>query len=104
MAEPSDHQALARFFHELSPESRRLRFFALAEPSDELLTRFCDSTDLSRNATLLALRLDGADLRPLAVGSYCSTGDATADVTFPAADAVHRNCLGTLLLARLYAR
>ena len=69
MAAPSDHQTLTRFFHELSPESRRLRFFTIAEPSDALLTRFCDSTELSRNATLLALRLDDGDLRPIAGGS-----------------------------------
>src|SRR5262245_6966272 len=103
MAAPADHQALARFFHQLSPESRRLRFFAVAEPSDELLTRFCDSTDLSRNATLLALRLDGADLRPIAVGSYFSTGDATAEVAFAVDDRFHGKGLGTMLLERLAA-
>jgi GNAT superfamily N-acetyltransferase/predicted CoA-binding protein len=101
MAAPSDHQALTRFFHELSPESRRLRFFAITEPSDDLLTRFCDSTDLSRNATLLALRLDGGDLRPIAVGSYFSTGDATAEVAFAVDDRFHGKGLGTMLLERL---
>ena len=103
MAAPSDHQALTRFFHELSPESRRLRFFAFAEPSDELLTRFCDSSDLSRNATLLALRLDGGDLRPIAVGSYFSTGDATAEAAFAVDDRFHGKGLGTMLLERLAA-
>jgi acetate---CoA ligase (ADP-forming) len=103
MAAPSDHQALTRFFHELSPESRRLRFFAIAEPSDELLTRFCGSTDLSRNATLLALRLDGGDLRPIAVGSYFSTADAAAEVAFAVDDRFHGKGLGTMLLERLAA-
>jgi GNAT superfamily N-acetyltransferase len=103
MAAPSDHQALTRFFHELSPESRRLRFFAISEPSDVLLTRFCDSTDLSRNATLLALRLDGGELRPIAVGSYFSTGDATAEVAFAVDDRFHGKGLGTMLLERLAA-
>ena len=103
MAAPSDHQALTRFFHDLSPESRRLRFFALSEPSDTLLTRFCDSTDLSHNATLLALRLDGGELRPIAVGSYFSTGDATAEVAFAVDDRFHGKGLGTMLLERLAA-
>jgi len=31
---PADHDALRRFFHELSPESRRRRFFTLADPAD----------------------------------------------------------------------
>jgi GNAT superfamily N-acetyltransferase len=68
-----------------------------------LLTRFCDSTDLSRNATLLALRLDGGDLRPIAVGSYFSTGDATAEVAFAVDDRFHGKGLGTMLLERLAA-
>ena len=103
MAAPSDHQALTRFFHELSPESRRLRFFTIAEPSDVLLNRFCDSTELSRNATLLALRLDGGDLRPIAVGSYFRTGDATAEAAFAVDDRFHGKGLGTMLLERLAA-
>ena len=103
LAAPSDHRALTRFFHELSPESRRRRFFSLAEPSDELLTRFCDSTDLSRNATLLALRLDDGELRPIAVGSYFSTGDATAEAAFAVDDRFQGKGLGTMLLERLAA-
>ena len=38
-----DRDALRRFFHELSPESRRRRFFSLAEPPDALIDAFCDS-------------------------------------------------------------
>jgi acetyl coenzyme A synthetase (ADP forming)-like protein len=101
IAAPSDRPALTRFFHELSPENRRLRFFSVTEPSDELLTRFCDSSDLSRNATLLALRLDGGDLRPIAVGSYFRTGDATAEAAFAVDDRFHGKGLGTMLLERL---
>jgi acetate---CoA ligase (ADP-forming) len=103
MASPSDHPALTRFFHELSPESRRLRFFGLAEPADEIVTRFCDSRDPARNVTLLALRLDGGDLRPIAVGSYFNTGDATAEVAFAVDDRFHGKGLGTMLLERLAA-
>jgi hypothetical protein len=33
IAGPADHDAVRRFFHDLSPESRRRRFFTLAEPS-----------------------------------------------------------------------
>jgi len=101
LAEPADHAALARFFHELSPESRRRRFFGIAEPSDEILTRFCDASDLSHNATLLALRVADGDLRPIAVGSYFSTGATTAEVAFAVDDHFQRRGLGTMLLERL---
>jgi acetate---CoA ligase (ADP-forming) len=101
LTQPSDHAALARFFHEMSPESRRMRFFGLAEPPDELLTRFCESSDLSHNATLLALGLADGDLRPIAVGSYFSIGATTAEVAFAVDDHFHGKGLGTMLLERL---
>ena len=102
LAAPSDHAALARFFHELSPESRRLRFFAIAEPSDEFLDRFCDSTDRRATRRCWRCRLDG-ELRPIAVGSYFSTSDATAEVAFAVDDRFHGKGLGTMLLERLAA-
>lgn len=34
---PADHDALRRFFHELSPESRWRRFFTLADPAETLI-------------------------------------------------------------------
>jgi acetate---CoA ligase (ADP-forming) len=101
LAGPSDQPALTRFFHDLSPESRRRRFFAITEPADSLLARFCDSSDLACSATLLALRLDGGLLRPIAVGSYFSTGDATAEVAFAVDDRFQGKGLGTMLLERL---
>jgi acetate---CoA ligase (ADP-forming) len=101
IAQPSDHAALARFFHELSPESRRLRFFGNAEPSDEILTRFCDSSDPARNLTLLALRLAAGELRPIAVGSYFSTERGAAEVAFAVDDHFQGKGLGTMLLDRL---
>jgi GNAT superfamily N-acetyltransferase len=103
LTEPSDHSALARFFHELSQESRRRRFFGFAEPSREILTRFCDSRDLLRSATLLALRVADVDLRPIAVGSYFSTGTKSAEVAFAVADDFHGKGLGTMLLECLAA-
>ena len=41
---PEDRDALRRFFHELSPESHRRRFFTLGDPSDRLIDSFCDSS------------------------------------------------------------
>src|SRR5687767_7634609 len=66
---PADHDALRRFFHDLSPESRRRRFFSLADPAETLIEAFCDSSNLMRQATVVALRLVDGELRPIAVGS-----------------------------------
>src|SRR3954468_12169964 len=70
LATPADHAMLARFFHDLSLESRRRRFLGFAEPSDKLLDSFCTQADVSESATLLAMRLVDAEMRPIAVGSY----------------------------------
>src|SRR6185295_15752767 len=53
---PGDREAMRRFFHELSPESRRKRFFTAGEPADVLVDRLCDSADDQRNVTLVAVR------------------------------------------------
>ena len=73
IAEPADHEAVRRFFHDLSPESRRRRFFAIAEPSDALIARLCDSSDPARAVTLLCLRQIEEEVRPIAIGSYIAT-------------------------------
>ena len=101
LTQPSDHVALTRFFREMSPESRRMRFFGLAEPPDDLIAHFCDSSDLSRSATLLAFRLADGDPGPIAVGSYFSTSATTAEVAFAVDDHFHGKGLGTMLLERL---
>jgi len=96
-----DLPALRRFFHELSPESRRRRFFSFVDPTETLLESFCDSTDPSRQTTLVALRQRDGDLRPIAVGSYLDLGGGAAEAAFAVADSLHGKGLGTLLLERL---
>jgi acetate---CoA ligase (ADP-forming) len=101
IATPSDHDAVRRFFHDLSPESRRRRFFGIAEPSDALITRWCDSSDPAQVMTLLAMRLIEGELRPIAIGSYVGVGGATAEVAFAVDDRFQGKGLGTVLLERL---
>jgi acetate---CoA ligase (ADP-forming) len=98
---PGDHDALRRFFHELSTESHRRRFFSLADPNDVLLDAFCDSSDPSRQTTLVALRQVEGELRPIAVGSYLDLGNRAAEAAFAVSDAFHGRGLGTILLERL---
>src|SRR6266508_110294 len=101
IAEPADLGAVRRFFHDLSPESRRRRFFGLAEPSDAFITRWCDSRDPTQTMTLLAMRLVDGALRPIAIGSYISIGSGCAEVAFAVDDRFQGKGLGTVLLERL---
>ena len=101
IAVPADHDAVRRFFHDLSPESRRRRFFTLAEPPEPIVTSLCDASDPRRCVSLLAMRAIDGELRPIAVGSYIATGPAVAEVAFAVADAFQGKGLGTVLLERL---
>jgi acetyl coenzyme A synthetase (ADP forming)-like protein len=103
IAEAADRDAVRRFFHDLSPESRRRRFFAIAEPSDELIARLCDSTQPGQALSLLCLRQIDGEVRPIAIGSYIGEGSGTAEAAFAVADAFQGRGLGTVLLERLAA-
>lgn len=96
-----DRDELARFFHHLSFESLRRRFFGPAEPSSALLDTFCASSDPRQAATLLALRQIDGVLRPIAIGSYFKIDATTAEVAFAVDDQSQGNGLATLLLQRL---
>ena len=99
--EPSDAAALRRFFHDLSTESRRRRFFGIGEPPDSLIERLCDSHDPRRALTLVAERSVSGELRPIAVGSYFAENAAAAEVAFAVDDRFQGKGLGTVLLERL---
>jgi acetyl coenzyme A synthetase (ADP forming)-like protein len=103
VADSSDGDAVQRFFHELSPESRRRRFFSQAEPPESLVARLCDASDPARTVTLLALRAVEGTVKPIAVASYLSTGNGAAEAAFAVDDRFHGKGLGTTLLERLAA-
>lgn len=96
-----DRSAVRRFFLELSPESRRRRFFTASEPPDSLIARMTDSVDPSLGLTLLVHRMKSADLRPIAVASYSAVTPAIAEVAFAVDDAFQGRGLGSALLERL---
>jgi len=101
VSRPADHNALRRFFHELSSGSRQHRFFSLADPAETLIDAFCDSSDPTRQATIVAHRLEDEGLRLVAVASYLDLGNGVAETAFAVADAVQGRGLGTILLERL---
>src|SRR5471030_1150881 len=100
---PADHEMMRRFFHELSPESRRRRFFTAGEPADTLVDRLCDSADALRSTTLVAVRQVGDDTRLIAVGSYIADLPGVAEAAFAVDDRFHGKGLATELLERLAA-
>jgi acetyl coenzyme A synthetase (ADP forming)-like protein len=96
---PGDREAMQRFFNELSPESHYRRFLTKGEPSDALIDRFCNSSDLSQALTLVACRED----RFVAVASYIALTGRSAEVAFAVDDRFQGRGISTLLLERLAA-
>ncbi len=94
---------MRRFFHELSPESRRRRFFTAGEPAETLVDRLCDSADESRSITLVVVRQLDGDLRFIAVGSYLAGAEGSAEAAFAVDDRFQGKGLATELLERLAA-
>jgi acetate---CoA ligase (ADP-forming) len=101
LSEPGDRDALREFFHQLSPESKRRRFFSTAEPAEALLARQCDSSNPRSQLTLIVSRIVGGTSRIIATGSYVARDKATAEVAFAVDDDFQGKGLGGLLLERL---
>ncbi|RPI55087.1 MAG: GNAT family N-acetyltransferase [Acidobacteria bacterium] len=98
---PSDHDAMRRFFDELSPNSRHLRFLGPATASEDLITRFCDNTDPAEALTLIVSRRRDDQMEIVGVGSYFATSPQSAEVAFTVDDHFHGKGIGTALLERL---
>lgn len=101
LSEPKDLDALRDFFHQLSPESKRRRFFSRADPAEALLARLCDSTNPRSQLTLIVSRTVGGASRIIATGSYAARDGASAEVAFAVDDEFQGKGLGGLLLERL---
>jgi acetyl coenzyme A synthetase (ADP forming)-like protein len=113
VATPADREALRRFFHDLSPESRLRRFFTPSEPGDDILQRLSDAHDPGQGLTLIVDRYvataDGGDpqhpthpeVRPIATASYLAINERLAEVAFAVDDRFQGRGLGSMLLERL---
>jgi acyl-CoA synthetase (NDP forming)/RimJ/RimL family protein N-acetyltransferase len=97
----SDRDALRRFFGELSPASRRLRFLAAANVSEELLTRFCDNSYPRKALTLIVCRRTADGTHVIGIGSYFADSESSAEVAFAVGDEFHGRGIATALLERL---
>jgi acetyl coenzyme A synthetase (ADP forming)-like protein len=97
----ADLEAMRLLFHDLSPTSRRRRFLAMAEPSSDLIDRFCDNSDPRQGLTLVACRQSAGRAQLVGVGSYFAAGDGRAEVAFAVNDDFHGKGIATALLERL---
>ena len=102
-ATAADHEAMGRFFHELSPEARRYRFFVSGEAPDGLIDRWCADTDPADSLTLVACRRSDAAERIVAVASYFRTSSTAAEAAFAVDERLQGKGIATLLLERLAA-
>ncbi len=100
-AEPGDREELREFFHQLSPESKRRRFFSIADPADALLERQCDSSNPHVQLTLIVRRIVEGVSRIIATASYVARDATSAEVAFAVDDEFQGKGLGGLLLERL---
>ncbi|MBI4525668.1 MAG: GNAT family N-acetyltransferase [Deltaproteobacteria bacterium] len=101
VARPEDREALAQFFGQLSPESKRRRFFSISDPGAKLIDSLCDSSDPRSRITLIVLRtIEGAPTI-IATGSYVIHDSKSAEIALTVDDEFQGKGLGTLLLERL---
>ncbi len=100
-SEPGDLDPLREFFHQLSPESKRRRFFSAADPAEALLKKQCDSSNPRGQLTLIVSRVVEGTSRIIATGSYSARDQTSAEVAFAVDDEFQGKGLGGLLLERL---
>ncbi len=97
----ADRAAMRRFFDELSPNSRRLRFLGAAGASEDLIGRLCDSADPGQSLTLIVCRRRNDQTQIIGVGSYFASAHGSAEVAFAVDDALHGRGIATALLEQL---
>ena len=100
-AQREDKDAMQTFMDQLSPESKRHRFFSQGSPPLEVIEALCNSSDPRSSLTLIVTRMRVGRPQIIAAGSYLAKDDRTAEVAMAVDDAFHGKGLGTLLLERL---
>ncbi|MEP6752147.1 MAG: GNAT family N-acetyltransferase [Candidatus Dormiibacterota bacterium] len=95
---PDDEGDLARFFTDLSMESRVFRFFAAITNADALAKKLVDVNYTTRHGILAVA---GAERRLVGHGMYIETGPGKAELALAVADEYQGRGLGTILLGQL---
>jgi acetyl coenzyme A synthetase (ADP forming)-like protein len=103
VATHGDRDTLRRFFHDLSPESRRRRFFTPSEPTDAVINRLAEAHDPHEALTLIVQRhvAPDEDVRPIATATYVAVNSRLAEVAFAVDDQFQGKGLASALLERL---
>ncbi|MDZ4732921.1 MAG: GNAT family N-acetyltransferase [Nitrospirota bacterium] len=96
-----DQTMMQRFVDRLSSASRRHRFFSDTAPPADTIASLCDSSNPSKQLTLIVTRTIAGQPRIIAAGSYWARTDDQAEVAMAVNDDFHGKGLGTILLERL---
>lgn len=92
---------MQRFIDRLSPASRRHRFFSETAPPADTIASLCDSSNESKQLTVIVMRTIAGQARIIAAGSYWARTADEAEVAMAVDDDFHGKGLGTILLERL---
>ncbi|MCS6772383.1 MAG: GNAT family N-acetyltransferase, partial [Kiritimatiellae bacterium] len=101
LSQPSDADAVAAFFQQLSPESRRQRFFSDSKPGMDMIASLCDSSNPRKQVTMLVSRVTDGAPSIIATGSYIAHDEKTAEFAVAVDDEFQGKGIGTILLERL---
>ena len=100
-ARAEDQAMMQRFIDRLSPASRRHRFFSETAPPADTIASLCDSSNESKQLTIIVMRTIAGQARIIAAGSYWARTADEAEVAMAVDDDFHGKGLGTILLERL---
>ena len=96
-----DGATMQEFIDRLSLASRRHRFFSESTPPADTIASLCDSSNPSKQFTIVVTRTISGQPRIIAAGSYWARTADQAEIAMAVDDAFHGKGLGTILLERL---